>query len=96
MPECVFDGLPLISHMVLYFVRIMPESARWLLSKGRKDECIAILWKTAKVNKVEISDAEFQSLEATSDGGAVKHYTFIDLVSNRAMAKISFLVWWTW
>ncbi|KAB7495060.1 Carcinine transporter, partial [Armadillidium nasatum] len=38
----------------IYIYRIMPKSPRWLLSKGRIDECTEILVKIAKINGKEI------------------------------------------
>lgn len=36
--------------------RFIPESCRWLLTKGRKDEAKELLQKAAKVNQVVITD----------------------------------------
>jgi len=36
--------------------RIMPESPRWLISKGRYQEATKIVEKIAKVNKVQLPD----------------------------------------
>jgi len=36
--------------------RIMPESPRWLISKGRYKEASKIVEKIAKVNKVQLPD----------------------------------------
>jgi len=52
--------LPGIIFMCYYW--IIPESARWLLSKGRKDCAIANMQKAARFNKVEISDETLSDL----------------------------------
>ncbi|EDV44241.1 uncharacterized protein Dana_GF16119 [Drosophila ananassae] len=52
--------LPGLLFMCYYW--IIPESARWLLSKGRKDCAIANMQKAARFNKVEISNEELGAL----------------------------------
>lgn len=42
----------------------IPESTRWLLSKGRKEEAFKTIQKAAKVNKVNISDSTLENLLA--------------------------------
>ncbi|XP_017009318.2 organic cation transporter-like protein [Drosophila takahashii] len=52
--------LPGVIFMCYYW--IIPESARWLLSKGRKDCAIANMQKAARFNKVVISDEVLSDL----------------------------------
>ncbi|CAG9566352.1 unnamed protein product [Danaus chrysippus] len=48
--------------MVGIYVWFMNESARWLLSKGRKDEAITTLKKAAKINNLDPRILELDSL----------------------------------
>ncbi|KAH8363040.1 hypothetical protein KR084_004647 [Drosophila pseudotakahashii] len=52
--------LPGVIFMCYYW--IIPESARWLLSKGRKDCAIANMQKAARFNKVTITDEALSDL----------------------------------
>ncbi|XP_064550514.1 organic cation transporter protein-like [Drosophila montana] len=52
--------LPGLLFMCYYW--IVPESARWLLSKGRKEEAFVIIEKAAKVNRVEIPSEIYDQL----------------------------------
>lgn len=39
--------------------RFMPESLRWLVSKGKHKEAFELVTKIAKVNGVEVPDCSF-------------------------------------
>lgn len=57
--------------LVFSYLWILNESVRWLLSKGRNEEAVAILEKAAKINKVILTPhdlAPLQESEKTDDG----------------------------
>ncbi|TMW53321.1 hypothetical protein DOY81_001621 [Sarcophaga bullata] len=55
-------ALTLPGLLFLCYHWIIPESARWLLSKGRKDEAITVIEKAAKVNNVSIPQEVYDNL----------------------------------
>ncbi|XP_037945827.1 organic cation transporter protein-like [Teleopsis dalmanni] len=52
--------LPGLAFMCYHW--IIPESARWLLSKGRKSEAVVVIQKAAKVNGVVIPSEVYDNL----------------------------------
>lgn len=50
------------SLLFLLYIYLLPESIRWLLSKGRKDEAVEIIMKAAETNKVTLSDETMRQL----------------------------------
>ncbi|KAL0830928.1 hypothetical protein ABMA28_003009 [Loxostege sticticalis] len=50
------------SLLFLLYIYLLPESIRWLLSKGRKEEAVEIIMKAAKTNNVTLSDETMKQL----------------------------------
>ncbi|XP_042232985.1 carcinine transporter-like [Homarus americanus] len=58
---CLVTSLPFFVYVVYWWY--LPESPRWLLSKGRLQEARTILTKMAEVNKTELPDSFMQKLQ---------------------------------
>lgn len=50
------------SLLFLTYIYFLPESIRWLLSKGRKEEAVEIIMKAAKMNNVTLSEETMRQL----------------------------------
>lgn len=59
------------TFLVLSYIWVIPESIRWLLSKGRNQEAVKIIRKAATINRVELSDKTLDSLKECSSSALV-------------------------
>ncbi|KAM3928000.1 solute carrier family 22 member 13-like [Leptodactylus fuscus] len=78
--------------LVLYFW-FLPESPRWLLTKGKNEKAKILLQKAARMNKREISDDILQQLQEekqTKSGNMIDLFRIPDL---RTKTLIMCLVW---
>ncbi|XP_030015504.1 solute carrier family 22 member 13-like [Sphaeramia orbicularis] len=58
--------------VVLLYIWFIPESARWLLSRGRTEEAKQLIMKAAAINKRTIPDSLLENIsvkKAVNDGG---------------------------
>lgn len=53
--------------LVLSYIWCIPESVRWLMSKGQNKKALKILYKAAKTNHVELSNSTLDSMYEFSD-----------------------------
>lgn len=90
--------LPGILFMAYYW--FIPESARWLLSKKRKDEAIVIIKKAAKENKVTIPQEVYDNLidESITDVKTkpANEPSIFDLFRYPNLRKKSLLIFFDW
>ena len=79
------------------YSRIVPESFRWLITKGRYDEAKLSVARAARINgyaEPDISEVIEQAKEEAKT--QQKHYTALDLFKTKKMAvkTVVFLFLW--
>lgn len=79
----------------------IPESTRWLLANGKKQEAIEQIQKIAKSNKVEIPQEVLDKVveaevEANSDSSGVKKTSLLDLFKTPNLRTKALLIFFDW
>lgn len=78
----------------------IPESARWLLTKGRQEEAETILMKVAKENKTEIPYESLKALLETGESKTsdenCKQASVLDLFKYPNLRKKSLTIFFLW
>ncbi len=84
----IFDGIDWRRLQLIYtlpcagfvgYFWLAPESARWLLQRGRNDEAKRVLEKMARVNGVDLPAGFIEAIEADEDESETEHGGFSDL-----------------
>ncbi|XP_062586265.1 organic cation transporter protein-like [Saccostrea cucullata] len=90
--------LPVVLFSV--YLCVLPESIRWLLSKGREEQAKEIIKKVAKTNKVAITESMLEGLGVSKENPKDilddRKYTFVDLFRPFKMLTLSLNVWFNW
>lgn len=83
----------------MFCFRFVPESARWLITKGRHEEAKKIIFKAAKVNKVTLTDDMLDDLlntEKNAQQQKGQQPSFLDLMRNSNLRKKSLNLFFCW
>lgn len=82
--------------------RFIPESARWLLTKGRQPEAKVIILAAAKENKVNIPNDILDNLLAPSEGeqkekeSSKDEPSLLDLFRYPNLRKKALIIFFLW
>ena len=72
---------------------LLPESARWLASKGRLEEASVIIRQAAKVNNADVSEKVLSLRELESDGPQEKIWK---LFTNSRLLVRCLIIFFNW
>ncbi|KAI1280656.1 Organic cation transporter protein [Halotydeus destructor] len=76
---------------------LVPESPKWLESRGRTDEAHDFLLKGAKWNKIQLKKSvPFQTLSPVFDPKAEKPETFVDIFKHNKLRRWSLNLFVSW
>ena len=93
-------SLPCAVFLIYHW--IAPESIRWLMSQGRKEEARALIVKTARLNSVDLPETMLEAMEATvekeleEEASLSKTYTVLDLFRHPHMRVKSTILMLSW
>lgn len=92
-------SIPLVLAVLTPWV--VPESARWLISKGRVEEAIVIIKKCERINRTNIPEdvlEEFKKncLEAAEESDAKNSYSVLDLLKTPRLRRHFILLLAIW
>ncbi|XP_068438269.1 solute carrier family 22 member 13-like [Clinocottus analis] len=91
-----------ILHLVLFsplvvvlgiFYWILPESARWLITQGRKEEAIKEVRRAAKVNRRKVPE---DLLDKLDDQGTTKRGSMLDIFRISYLRKRALIMSFVW
>uniref|UniRef100_UPI0037E97E80 solute carrier family 22 member 13 n=1 Tax=Semicossyphus pulcher TaxID=241346 RepID=UPI0037E97E80 len=79
--------------LLIFYIWVVPQSARWLLANNRKEEAIALLRKAALVNgRVLPPVVQVEKIL----GGAKRRHSAVDLLRTPQMRKRALILFYIW
>ena len=88
----LFIGLSALPFMSLWF--LLPESPRWLLSKGRNEEAITVLKLACKWNKRPLPN--INDLKINDTGNEIRKDSIKQLLTYPAVRRNCLCMWYCW
>ncbi|XP_070843499.1 organic cation transporter protein [Chaetodon trifascialis] len=84
--------------LFIFYIWVLPKSARWLMTNDRKEEAWELIQKAAQMNGKPITKdlemCQVYKIEKKTEGK--KKHSFIDLVRTPKMRKQSLIVFYLW
>ncbi|XP_038156291.1 solute carrier family 22 member 13 [Cyprinodon tularosa] len=81
--------------LLIFYIRVLPQSARWLLANDRREEAIALLRKAALVNG-RVLPPSVQAEKWEFLGGSKRSHSPMDLVRTPQMRKRALILFYIW
>ncbi|XP_055081358.1 solute carrier family 22 member 6-B [Periophthalmus magnuspinnatus] len=81
--------------LLIFYIWVLPQSARWLLANNRTDEALALLRKAARVNG-RVLPPSLQVEKCVVEGGSRRRHTALDLVRTPKMRKQALILFYIW
>uniref|UniRef100_A0A667ZEM3 Si:dkey-119m7.4 n=1 Tax=Myripristis murdjan TaxID=586833 RepID=A0A667ZEM3_9TELE len=78
--------------LFIFYIWVLPESARWLMANNRKEEAWELIRKVARVNGKQLTE----DLEIWEVRLEKRKHTVLDLVRTPKMRKQSLIVFYLW
>ncbi|MEE6467387.1 hypothetical protein FKM82_007223 [Ascaphus truei] len=79
--------------LLFFYIWVLPESPRWLLTKGKNEKAKKLLQKAATINKRTIPE---EILSQLNEEKKAKSGNIIDLFKNRNMRKRTLVMCFVW
>ncbi|XP_061695424.1 solute carrier family 22 member 13-like isoform X2 [Syngnathoides biaculeatus] len=79
--------------VIVIYIWFVPESARWLLERGRTEEAKELLLKVATINKRQFSDAHLEKIAVKE---TEKKNRFLILIQSSVLRKYFLVILLTW
>ncbi|XP_071416863.1 solute carrier family 22 member 13-like isoform X2 [Pithys albifrons albifrons] len=76
-----------------FFIGVLPESARWLVTKGRMEEAKKVLQKAAATNKRSLPAGLLEQLKPEKK---IKSGSFLDLFRKKHLRKVTLIMSCAW
>ncbi|XP_061597026.1 solute carrier family 22 member 13 [Cololabis saira] len=80
--------------LLIFYIRVLPQSARWLLANDRREEAVALLRKAALINGRVLPPAV--QVDKNVLGGAKRSHSVVDLVRRPQMRKRTIILFYIW
>uniref|UniRef100_A0A8C5TLU6 Major facilitator superfamily (MFS) profile domain-containing protein n=2 Tax=Malurus TaxID=55806 RepID=A0A8C5TLU6_9PASS len=78
---------------LFFYIWVLPESARWLVTKGRVEEAKKVLQKAAATNKRSLPPGLLEQLKPEQE---VKSGSFLDLFRKKHLRKVTIIMSCVW
>ncbi|XP_064495107.1 solute carrier family 22 member 13-like [Pseudopipra pipra] len=79
--------------VVLFYIWVLPESARWLVTKGRMEEAKKLLQKAAATNKRSLPEGLLEQLKPEKQ---IKSGSLLDLFRKKHLRKVTLIMSCAW